>query len=995
MLGSKTQYSLKNAESYFREHLRVGDYYMEGRTVLGEWIGEGAKRLNLSGITTEREFLNLCQNLNPQTGERLTQRMNGKRVNVDNDGVSHEYANRRVFFDFTISPPKSVSIAALVSNDKRIVEAHDVAIRAAMAAFESFAATRVRLGGQYSHRSTGNFIGAVFRHDTSRALDPHLHSHCILFNATYDSTERRWKALETCEMFPAQKFIENAYYHELVKSLQQFGYRVQNNPRGDFEIEGVSQELIDRFSKRHREIDQKTKELLEREPDKSSQNIKVIRANIAHKERARKIKDVGFAKLQSIWNKQISWREWWQVNRLPKQKVQEAAQNITAVEAVAWAENHLFERRSVVHEHELWRHALEHARGQNLSTSEIQDVTRKRKYIRDKRFYGQLTTREVLERELNIVRLAQHRMQQYEPLSPNYRTANRSLDDEQRKAVEQILSSCDFVTLFRGGAGTGKSFTLREVKAGLNQAGHVVHVLAPQRQQVADLEKDGFAHAETVSAFLTRRSMSNGAIVLVDEAGQIGGEQMLQLLDYVQVSRGRLILSGDTRQHGAVEASDALRAIEQYSGLKAAELTNIRRQNPDSARTQAERQWLTQYRLAVDEARQGKLGASFDRLERQGAIVSCSLADQQQKLTEHFLDLFKHQQSTVAVSQSWNEIHRLNDTIRLGLKAQHLIGETETTVTALERLDLTDAQKRDKRFYQPDSVLLFNRNICGFMAGDTGKLQGITDKHLLVESNNRIRPVPFKELERLTVCQPKELSLSTGDLLQLKANDRSQDGRKLANGELVTVKEVNTDGRISLDDGRVLPKRYRQFVHGYAVTSYAAQGKTVDYVLFSDSAVRAATNQNQWYVTVSRGRKGVKIFTADKIQLRENVARSGDRTLALDIARESPVHKLAAILGKSVAYTLNVQHSKRMAAGRRAEAQRQEESQRRAQEKRQRQAVKQSKTPRKKEFINQSEAVKESETVEPRIRKIQSLRERIEMARRQTNQNKQSRGMRI
>lgn len=988
MLGHKTQYSLKNAESYFREHLRVGDYYMEGRTVAGEWIGEGAKKLNLLGITNEKDFINLCQNLNPQTGVRLTQRMNGKRVNVDDNGISHEYANRRVFFDFTISPPKSVSIAALVANDKQIVEAHDKAIRTAMAAFEPFAATRIRLDGQYSHRNTGNLVGAVFRHDTSRALDPHLHSHCILFNATFDSTERRWKALETCDMFPAKKFIENVYYHELVKSLQQCGYRVQNNPRGDFEIEGVSKELIDRFSKRHHEIDQKTKELLEREPDKANQNIKVIRANIAHKERARKIKDVGFTKLQSIWNKQLSWKEWWQVNRLPKQKALEMSQKVTASEAVAWAEQHLFERRSVVHEHELWRHALEHARGQNFSASEISAVTRKRRYVRDERFHGQVTTREVMERELNIVRLAQHRMQQYEPLSANYQIANLSLDYEQRKAAEQILSSCDFVTLFRGGAGTGKSFTLREIKAGLDQAGHVVYVLAPQRQQVADLERDGFHHAETVSAFLTRRSMPRGAIVLVDEAGQIGGEQMLQLLDYVQVNRGRIILSGDTRQHGAVEASDALRAIEQYSGLKAAELTNIRRQNPDSAKTQVERQWLTQYRLAVDEARQGRLGASFDRLDKQGAIAACSLADQQQKLTEHFLEHFKHRQSIVVVSQSWNEIHRLNDTIRLGLKAQHLIGETETTVTALERIELTDAQKRDKRFHQPDTVLLFNRNTGGFKAGDTGKLQGITDKHVLVESNNRIRPMPFKDLERLTVCQPKELSLSAGDRLQLKANDKSQDGRKLANGELVTVKQVHTDGRIALDDGRVLPKHYRQFVRGYAVTSYAAQGKTVDYVLFSDSAVRAATNQNQWYVTVSRGRKGVKIFTADKIQLRENVARSGDRTLALDLAQSS-VHKLATIWGRGMAYVLNVRLSQCLSAERQAEALRKEELERKAQVKRQRKTIRQT-LP-----VKQTESVKETEAVEERIRRIQAMRERIAMARRQRNQNKQSRGMSI
>ena len=642
MLGSKTQYSLKNAESYFKEHLRVGDYYMEGRTVSGEWLGEGAQKLGLSGVTTEKDFLNLCRNIHPQTNEQLTPRMNGKRFSVDENGVTHEHANRRVFFDFTLSPPKSVSIAALVGNDKRIIEAHDKAIRLAMNQFEVFAATRVRKNDQYSHRPTSNLVGAVFRHDTSRALDPHLHSHCILFNATFDATERRWKALETCEMFPAQKFIENVYYHELAKSLQQFGYRVQNHPRGDFEIEGVSKELIDRFSKRHREIDEKTRELLEREPDKANQNIKVIRANIAHKERARKIKDVGIVKLQSIWNKQLSWKEWWQINRLDKQHSPDTPRKITASQAISWAENHLFERRSVVHEHELWRHALEHARGQNLSTSEIQGVTRKRRYIRDEQFHGQITTREVMERELNIVRLSQHRMHQYDPLSPNYRTASRTLDDEQRKAVEHILSSCDFVTLFRGGAGTGKSFTLREVKAGLNQAGHVVQVLAPQRQQVADLERDGFHHAETVSAFLTRRSMPRGTIVLVDEAGQMGGEQMLQLLDYVQINRGRVILSGDTHQHGAVEASDALRAIEQYAGLGYAELTNIRRQNPAAAKTQTERQWLTQYRLAVDEARQGKLGSSFNRLDKQGAIVACTLADQQQKLSEHFLELFKN-----------------------------------------------------------------------------------------------------------------------------------------------------------------------------------------------------------------------------------------------------------------------------------------------------------------------------------------------------------------
>ena len=74
---------------------------------------------------------------------------------------------------------------------------------------------------------------------------------------------------------------------------------------------------------------------------------------------------------------------------------------------------------------------------------------------------------------------------------------------------------------------------------------------------------------------------------------------MLELLRLVRENEGRVILSGDTHQHGAVEATDALRAIEKYSGLEYAELTSIRRQNPDEAKTQAERKWLEQYRRCV------------------------------------------------------------------------------------------------------------------------------------------------------------------------------------------------------------------------------------------------------------------------------------------------------------------------------------------------------------------------------------------------------------
>jgi len=153
---------------------------------------------------------------------------------------------------------------------------------------------------------------------------------------------------------------------------------------------------------------------------------------------------------------------------------------------------------------------------------------------------------------------------------------------------------------------------------------------------------------------------------------------------------------------------------------------------------------------------------------------------------------------------------------------------------------------------------------------------------LLVEADTRIVPIPFKQLDKLTVCQRKELALASGDRLQLKANGRSVENRKLVNGELVTVKAVEPDGRIALADGRVLDKNFRQLVRGYAITSYASQGKSVDHVLFSDSAAKAATNRQQWYVTISRGKKGIHIFTTDKEQLRENITRSGERPSVVD-----------------------------------------------------------------------------------------------------------------
>jgi conjugative relaxase-like TrwC/TraI family protein len=887
MLATKAQYRLPNAKEYFKAHLSVGDYYAEGQQVLGQWFGDGAEQLGLSGVTRQDEFVRLCENLHPQTGQRLTVRQKTTRMDIGPDGKPRKNTNRRVFYDFTFSPAKSVSIAALVGQDQRIVEAHERAVTAALNQLQAFASTRVRKNGQCTDRTTGNIVAAVFRHDTSRALDPHLHTHCIVFNTTFDPVEDRWKALQNHDMLFAHKFVENVYYHELARRLRQFGYGIENKRRGDFEIEGVSPALVEKYSKRHQEIDRKTRQFLERQPEKADGNLAVIREHIAHQDRPRKIKGITLAELQTNWGQQLTAEERASLGRLATgQPVTTESSEALAQQAVVWAEEHLFERRSVVPEYELWRHALEHIRGQNVALAEIQAASARRGYLRYKEHPGRITTQEVLHREWEIVCMARDGIGRFGPHRSGHSIHNASLDAGQRHAVERILQSRDFITLFRGGAGTGKSYTLREVFGALQQAGRTVTVVAPQRQQVVDMARDGFQGAQTVSAVLSHGALPRGGVLLVDEAGQIGGQQMHQLFCLARANEGRVILSGDTRQHSAVEASDAMRAIEKYSALKAIELTEIRRQDPARGQTRAERERIAQYKEAVQDASEGNLDASFRRLDRQGAVVVCSPEEQAERLAQHYLALVQQHQSVVVVSQTWSEIGRVNDQVRAALKSRGLLGQQERTVMALETVDLTEAQKRDRQFYNEDTVLVLNRNAGGFQSGQTCRLVTISDRGLVLEGGGKTHTVPFRFADRLTVCQPRALALAAGDRLHLKANARTRDGRRLANGELVVVKKVGDDGRITLTDGRVLDKNYRQFVRGFAITSYASQGKTVDHVLFSDSAIKAATNQQQWYVTISRGRKGITIFTSDKAQLAENIERSGDRPLALDLAKQ-------------------------------------------------------------------------------------------------------------
>ena len=373
MIAPKTQLNLANSKSYFREHLQTRQYYSNGNETVGQWYGAGAEMLGLNGNVTEDDFISLCDGLNPRTGEFLTQ--------------LKQKTNRRIFYDLTIAPPKSVSIAALIGGDKAIVEAHDKAVLAAMQEFENYAATRVRAKDNTHDRFTGNIIATTFRHDTSRSIDPQLHTHCLLFNATHDPVEKKWKALQNYEILKAQKYIDNIYQHILTSELKQLGYSIENNSRGSFEITGIDRSIINKFSKRHNSINKSVEKLLEERPELAGGNVNDMREIIAHAERPDKVK-MDKSSLMEHWQNQLTESEQQALARKYLMTFEKGEHHdhkaVDLDAAINWAERHLFARRSVVEEHEILRFALEKLRGENFSVEDLKECLKsKTHYLRN------------------------------------------------------------------------------------------------------------------------------------------------------------------------------------------------------------------------------------------------------------------------------------------------------------------------------------------------------------------------------------------------------------------------------------------------------------------------------------------------------------------------------------------------------------------------------------------------------------------------------------
>ena len=174
----------------------------------------------------------------------------------------------------------------------------------------------------------------------------------------------------------------------------------------------------------------------------------------------------------------------------------------------------------------------------------------------------------------------------------------------------------------------------------------------------------------------------------------------------------------------------------------------------------------------------------------------------------------------------------------------------------------------------------FHRTTHGFDKDETVSVVAVENDSLKVQHTDGAEQIfPLGAGIACDVGERRKIKIAAGDKLLLQANTT---GKRFINGELVEVRAIQGDS-VVLADGRVIPQNYRTFTHGYAVTSHAAQGKTVDEVLLvASSRSLPAINQEQFYVSISRGRERCQVFTDDSELLRLHVTHSSARLAAVE-----------------------------------------------------------------------------------------------------------------
>jgi conjugative relaxase-like TrwC/TraI family protein len=872
--------AMSNGKGYAANHLVHSDYYAEGQRVVGHWQGRGAAELGLVGEVTEQQFEAIRQGVHPETRERLRPRQSVDRRSVDGEVQSRG----RHLYDFTLSAPKSVSVVATLGEDDRLVQAHQQAVEAALQELETSAAARVRIDGANENRVTGNLVLAVYHHDTSRELDPQLHTHAVAGNLTYDGTEGRWKALQASDIYGQRAYLTEVYRNTLAHQVRALGYDIENrhDARGrdlGFEIRGVSQDLLRTYSQRSQRRDQAIEAFTEKTGRRPTDNEVAI---LVRDSRPDKLIEISTAEVKHRQIVRLTPEEAQTLTELRQQAVEIAQEREglafePAAPALRYAEQHLFERRSVVQEHEVLAETLRQGRGR-IALAEAKGVLRLEESSGTILRVGhEVATRESLDRERQMIAVINRGIGAFDRLGGDHAfLASDRLRPDQQHAVHQALASRDLAFSLRGAAGVGKTATLQELHRGLTEAGRNIVAVAPTRSAVRELEQVGFSQAMTIQRLLVdpqEQANLRDRVLIVDEAGMVSARQMTALLELAEQQTARVVFSGDTRQLQSVEAGDALRILERESGLRSVSLTQVQRQTSAA------------YRQAIEALREHP-ARGFAQLEQMGAVREVAWADRSRSVAEAWREAQVHlnahgqSSSVLVVCATHEEIAQVTAAIRAERSQGGELGEG-VHVDRYVPLHYTLAQKQDPRQFHAGQVLVFHADTPEVRRHDALEIVR-ADAHQLVArtQSGQEHVLAAHEAQAFDVYERRPIEIAPHDRLLLTAN-RQQPGLRVTNGEMVTVSQVDERGRVHLEDGRMIPSTYRHFDYGYAVTAHLSQGQSVDRVVIAGETM----NRELFYVAASRGREQVTVITSDKARLEESVERSGARLSASELVR--------------------------------------------------------------------------------------------------------------
>ena len=846
--------SAAQAENYYEKD----DYYTQGDPDLESdtrWQGEGAKNLNLTGPINKEEFQQLLHGQTPD-GKSL----HGRKI---------EPSKHRAATDYTFSAPKSVSIAALIQKDKRVIQAHDQAVKTALEVLESrYAQTRIRRGPGIRERvQTGNIIAATFRHETSREQDPQLHTHCVIINATQIETGK-WQSMANEDVLNNQKLLGEIYQNELAVQLKTLGYEIEPKGNGLFECQGYEQDLLNLFSTRSQQIEkyiEKWEAALKEKGGNPLHASQKERATLAT--RLRK-KTVPRKVLLKGWEKSISTS----TIHLPAIP-EKAPQRIDSQATLAASEgvDHAAERESVFRVEKAERFALEHHLGEQ-SFAELQSAMGDAGLVAAKDRY---TTEKAIARELETIAIMESGQGQENAISMptdvmQLTTTEATLTEGQYKAILDTATSTDQFMAWQGVAGAGKTYSLKLLNQLATEQGYEVTGSAPSAQAANVLTEEANIESNTVAKLLHSNaapSSAKKAIWIVDEAGLLSAKDAHALLQKAQANNARVILVGDTRQLSAVEAGNPFRSL-QSAGMKTCYLEESRRQKTAALKTAV-------VCLAAGEQVEG-----LEQLDKAGMVHELRAVEERHlEIVRDYISLPEEaREKTLILSGTNVERLELTAALRSMLQQEGSLGLDRFTLSSLRPRDRTAAQLKYAISYEVDDVVVPVRDYRRYGMNRREQYRVVARD---LESNRLTLQGPGGEpflfdpatCADKTTYEVQQLAIAKGEQLRWTRNEAVEGVR---NGQLVTVEEIDTKGVATVRDAQgetmTLDLTGQQYLdYALVSTTYSSQGKTADQVL---AAIDSTLSKEGLYVAVSRAKLKLSLYTADKQQLYKRAQRS-------------------------------------------------------------------------------------------------------------------------